>query len=335
MPALNLRVVRLVAWLSLAAVVLADLAVSFRSAGGWGLGANVLFLFPTAAAVIGLMLMPRELGALFGHPDLLLPLALVTAANHLLDWLAAMPLSSRLLTPSFALHALGLGLTLSPAFLIRIAFAVGYASWMTAVVLQWVRTQNHDPCKAVAPALARFGRVLLLELIGWAVSLVATALLLLLLPALGAPALVLLFLFAVGWNYATAAALPIAGWAEAGFWPACRTAVTASIARGRKWGLLLLAQLFLLGLVFYYHRAWTDGGGNHENVNWSVNTFWTGGYEDECRWYGKLAEMFIVPTVPVIGTLLSLVFAVFAIGVKMAIVRRWAPPLESPPVVQA
>ena len=34
--------------------------------------------------------------------------------------------------------------------------------------------------------------------------------------------------------------------------------------------------MLLLGLVFFYY----SGGGGHTNVSWSVNVFWTGGYED-------------------------------------------------------
>ena len=65
----------------------------------------------------------------------------------------------------------------------------------------------------------------------------------------------------------------------------------------------------------------------NKNVSWSVNVFWTGGYEDGCRWYGKLAEAMKVVRLPLVDTLLTLLFGVFAVAVKLAIVLR--PPGEA------
>jgi hypothetical protein len=106
--------------------------------------------------------------------------------------------------------------------------------------------------------------------------MLATVSLVFLLPLMGFLALVPMLVFAVGWNFATAAVLPVAWPGDAGFWSSFRNGMTVSLTHLRRWWLLLLAQMLLLGLVFFYYR---QGGGGHSNVSWSLTAFWTGGYE--------------------------------------------------------
>jgi len=159
--------------------------------------------------------------------------------------------------------------------------------------------------------------------------LLATSAILLLMPVVGFVALVPLLIFGVAWNFATAAALPLAWQAQAGFWHSFRTSISISLANLGRWWLLLLAQMLLLGLVFFYYSS----GGGHTNASWSVNVFWTGGYEVDCRWYGKLAEACHSSKLPFVTTLLVLIFGAFAVAIKVAIVQRLQPepPLATPP----
>jgi hypothetical protein len=148
--------------------------------------------------------------------------------------------------------------------------------------------------------------------------MVVTSILLLLMPVLQFLALVPLAVFGVAWNFGTAAVLPVALAGEGGFWQSFRAGVAASLGGLGKWWLLLLTQMLLLGLVFFYYSS----GGGHTNVSWSVNVFWTGGYEDDCRWYAKLAEAVHIPKLPFVETLLTLLFGAFAAAIKLAIVQR-------------
>jgi hypothetical protein len=140
-------------------------------------------------------------------------------------------------------------------------------------------------------------------------------------------ALVPILVFAVAWNFATAAVLPVVWESEAGFWASFRAGVAASLTNLGKWWLLLLAQMLLLGMIFFYYSS---HGGN-TNVSWSVNAFWTGGYEDDCRWYAKLAEAGHTLKLPFVETFLSLLFGAVVVAVKLAIVQRLQP--ELPPVI--
>jgi hypothetical protein len=202
--------------------------------------------------------------------------------------------------------------------------AVAYATWMTAALLELVRTGNGDLYRIAPITPSRFWRVLGLEFIGWAATLVVTAFLLLLMPVIQFLALLPLAAFSVAWNFATTALLPVALEAEAGFWPSFRAGIEASLANLGKWWLLMLAQLLLLGMVFFYYSS---SGGN-TNVSWSVNVFWIGGYEDDCRWYGKLAEVAHVATLPFAQTLLMLLFGAFAVAIKLAVIQRLQPEIQ-------
>jgi len=328
---LNIRVLRQVALAGLAAVLLVDFYLSVRLGVGLGLGSVVLLVFTIAAVLVSLVLMPGAAGTLLRNKNLLVLLALVTVAGRLLEWLAAAPVLGALLRPSFPLHFLNLSFALSLHFLLRIALAVAYATWMTAAVLDLVCRGNGDPCPVLPAALGRFWRVLGLEFIGWAAVMVATGALLLLMPVVGFVALVPMLVFAVGWNFATAAVLPVACREQSGFWDSFRAGVAVSLAHLRKWWLLLLAQMLLLGLVFFYYSHWSQGGSAHTNVSWTVNAFWTGGYEDECRWYGKLAEASHTAKLPFVETLLTLLFGALAVALKLAIVQRLQP--KMPPVI--
>ena len=321
----NIQSLRRVALVGLAMVLLVDFVLSFRLHTGLGLGVIMLMVFPLAVGLVSLVLMPKAIGTLFGHLNLLVPLALVVVANKLLDWLCAAPVLGAVLNPSLPLHLFTFSFGLSVGFLVRIALAAGYATWMTAALLELVRNGNGDPCQGLPAVPGRFWRVLGLEFLGWAAVMIATSFLILLFPVLGFFALVPLAVFGVVWNFVTAAVLPVAFEGREGFWLSFRAGFSASLANLGKWWLLLLAQMLLLGLVFFYY----SGGGGHTNVSWSVNVFWTGGYEDDCRWYGKLAEVCHSSKLPLVETLLTLLFGTLAVAIKVAIVQR-LPPGSSP-----
>jgi hypothetical protein len=323
----SLHTLRRVALVGLAAVLLVDFLFSLRTPAGLGLGVVMLLVFPAAIALASLVLMPNAAGTLLRGKDLLIPLVLLTVAGRLLAWLAAVPGLSGLLTPSFPLKLLSLSFGISLHFLINIALGVAYAAWVTGGVLELARGNHGDPCRVLPAVPARFWRMLGLEFSCWAVVMVSVAVLLSLMPAMGFVVLVPMLVFALAWNFATAALLPVAWQGGDGFWHSFRAGVTTSLAHLRKWWLLLLAQMLLLGLLFFYYSS----GGGHTNVSWSVNAFWTGGYDADCRWYGKLTETLHTSKLPFADTLLSLLFGAFAVAIKIAIVQRLEP--ETAPVM--
>lgn len=59
----------------------------------------------------------------------------------------------------------------------------------------------------------------------------------------------------------------------------------------------------------------------HTTTNWSVNSFWTGGYADGCKWHENLMKALSSSTLPLVDTLLTLLFALLAIAIKYRIIN--------------
>jgi hypothetical protein len=60
-------------------------------------------------------------------------------------------------------------------------------------------------------------------------------------------------------------------------------------------------------------------------TDFSVNGFWTGGYENECHWHTKLMAVVEAEPLPLAEFLLGIVFAVLAIVVKLEITAKMYP----------
>jgi hypothetical protein len=309
---------RWVAPIGLAVVLSVDLYSSLRLKTGLLLGVGVLSFFTVAVALVSLLLMPHAVNALVRRVDLLSPLALLTVASKLLLWLAALPVLGAVLSPSFPLRFFSLSFAISLQFLLSVALAVAYAAWMTTAVLKLVRTGKSDPSATLTSAMRRFWWMLALEAIGLTVLLVPVSVMIMLMPVVGFFVLLPMALIAVVWNFSSAALLPVAMQYKSGFGPALRAGLIVSIANWRKWWLLLLAQMLLLGLILFFYSH----SGGSTNVSWNINAFWTGGYEDDCRWYGKLADVFHTSKLPLVETLLGLLFGAMAVAIKIAIVQR-------------
>jgi hypothetical protein len=57
-------------------------------------------------------------------------------------------------------------------------------------------------------------------------------------------------------------------------------------------------------------------------MSWSVDALWTGGYESDCKWYGKMTGTLEIGRLPFVEPVLALLFGAFAVAVKIAIVER-------------
>jgi hypothetical protein len=210
------------------------------------------------------------------------------------------------------------------ALALTILVRVAYGAWVTVLILDAVRHGRADLLGAGARARRRRLRVLGLEALGWGVLFLGLAGAIAVAAAAVPLALALIGLGSLLWNLATAALLPVALDAGLPFGAALRKGLRLSWAGKGRWWKPVLVQLVLLGWVTYLSVSYTDvRPGSVQTTsksNWSVNGFWTGGYEDECRWYGKLLELLEAPRLALVTTALGLVFGVLALGVKLTVV---------------
>ena len=331
-----LRPLRWVALFGVALVLIARLAQSFPLAPRWWIGPLVLGVLTVAVTLVAVLLMPRAANTLARNPDLLVPLGLLLLVQEALALTLRLPLLGTALGASHALTLLNLSFTLSLHWLLNLALAAAYATWVTAAILNFVRTGQADPCAVLPDALRHLLRVAGLMFLGWAGVFVLLVLMGLAMPVMHWFAILLMLPAVVAWNFVTAAVLPVALLTEGGFLSVLRAGVIASLANLRRWWGLLLAQMLLLGLVFVGYASFRTGNSHSTNWNWSVNTFWTGGYHDTCHLYPKLTDTYKTQPVPLVSALLVMLFGAMAVAVKIALVQRLLPAAEpegQPPVL--
>jgi hypothetical protein len=333
---------RIVGLLGTGAVVLWQVVAlrHMESRQEWGFG--LLILAGLALALTLRLVLPAESRRLLRRKDILIPLGLYIPASALLPALATIPALAAVLNPAWTLKILSISLGLSVAFLIQMMLAVIFAGWTTTLVLQAVREDAVDPMRA----LSQIGRWLLLvlatEFIGWAVLFAGVAIAIALATVSIGLALILIAVASLVWNLATAALLPVVVAKRGPFLAALREGIQMSWSRMRRWWLPVVLQMILLGWVTFIHVSFSSSPGpgsvtTQTRTNWQVSGFWTGGYENTCRWHGELMKALEVEPLPLITILLELMFAVLAIAIKLRIVSGILEPmpLESEKLVES
>lgn len=331
-----LRSLRWIALLGVALVLVSRLVQSFPLASRWWLGGLLLLVLMVAVTLVAVLMMPRAAGTLTRNLDLLVPLGLLLLAQEVLALLLKLPLLGTVFAASHPVKLLNLSFVLSLHWFMNLVLAVTYATWVTAAILNLVRTGQTDPCAVLPAALRHLPRVAGLMLLGWGGVFTLLALMGLTMPFLHWFAILLGLVAVIVWNFATAAVLPVALVTENGFWSALRAGILTSLASLRRWWGLLLAQMLLLGLFYFGYASFRSGNSSSTNWNWSVNTFWTGGYHDTCHLYAKLADTWKTQPVPLFTALLTLLLGALAVAVKLALVQRLQPepePGPEPPVM--
>jgi hypothetical protein len=277
------------------------------------------------AFVVGLWLaLMRASRTILRHGDVLVPLGLYVTAVPLANAVLALPALAAVTAPSWSAQVLGLGLSLSAGLVVQIVLAVFHGGWTTLLVVQAAQQGRTNLVGALARPWRWFGRVFVAETIGWG------GLFGLMIPALAVAsvalplALLLIGVISLVWNLVTAAVLPVVVASRRPLGAALADGFRASRrAMGRLW-FVVVVQMLLLGWVTFLFASFTtsNGPGNvttKNSTNWSVNGFWTGGYEDNSRWYGKVTEIYETQPLAPVTTLLGLLFGVLAIAVKVRV----------------
>ena len=323
----SLTPLRWVALLGPGLVLLVDAVQMLRMQARQAAGFLVLVLAVLAVGLFLALLIPSALRRMLKHTDLLVPLGLFILAERIVAWLAMLPLLGALMTFSTPSAVMGLIPSLSILFLLNIFLAVALAAWTTALVVQVVATGRVDFFESLGSAKRGFLRVFGFEFIGWAVIFSWLSVAMVFMRVSMPFALAMMAGGAFFWNYATAALLPHAFLGAPDFGAALREGLRVSWTRGGRWWCLLLGQMLLLGFITFFSLHFSERPGHvSHNVSWNVNAFWIGGYHSECHWYSKLMSALKVPTLAFVSTLLSLLFSVLAIAMKLTIVERFLPP---------
>jgi len=302
-------------------------------------GIVVLVLAAIAVGLTCLVMLPAATGKLARHRDLLLPLGIYLSAEGLLDALMAIPLLAAVFSPSWSFTVLSLSFSLSFLFVLHIALAILYAGWTTVLILQVVGGDHLDPLGAIQTARHWFWRVAGAELFGWVVLFAVLAVVITVGVAVLPLALIVLAIFSLVWNLATAALLLVMVSTRTPFVATLREGMRASWEGKSRWWPAVVTQMVLLGWITIFFVSYTSNPSpgsfiTQNKSDFSINAFWTGGYEDECRWHTKLMAAVEAKPLPLAEFLLGIVYAVLAIVVKLQIasgIYRQPPPVERAP----
>jgi hypothetical protein len=323
----RLTILRSVAIVGTSVVFLSRAASLFQMEPRQEWGIVILVVASLAVGITCLTMLRVELAKLSRHWDLLLPLGLYITAQGLLELLMVIPVLSTMLTPFTSFQVLSLSFSISVAFILQLALSVVYAGWVTALIIQAVRENQVDPLSCFVGKPNWFWRVLGAMAIGWTVEFAVLAVVLAVGMVVLPLALLAIAVFSVVWNLMTAAFLPVVVSEDKPFGDVLREGFRVSWENKSRWWLVVVAQMVLLGWVTFFAVSYTSNPRpgtftTQEKTDFSVNAFWTGGYEDECRWHSKLMAAAEAKQLPLAQFLLSLVFAVLAVLVKLRITDR-------------
>jgi len=294
----------------------------------WGI--VVVIMAVLAVGLACLVLMPVATARLRRHMDLLLPFGLYTVVQALLSGLMAIPILSAVFSPFWTLTILSLSFSLSLMLVLQIAIAVLYAAWTTILIVQAVRQDHVDPIRGLTAMPNCFWRVLGAEALGWTVVFVGLAIAITLGTVALALAMIVIAVFSLIWNLMTGALLPVVVAERKPFGESVKEGIRISWEGKSRWWLPVVAQMVLLGWVTFFSVSYTSSPrpgsfSTQEKTDFGINGFWTGGYENECRWHTKLMATVEAEPLPLAEFLLGVVYAVLAIVLKLEITARVYP----------
>lgn len=336
---------RAVAFIGTGLILLWDAASVSQLKPRQGAGFIVLVL---AVLSVGFMLLSSLLDAtekLRRYTDLLVPLGLFVTVSTAFNALAAVPAVAAMFAAPWSIKLLTFSLSLTVSLVVTCLLTMVYVGWTTALIFQVVVQGRVELVAPVAGMRRWFWRVMALELFGWGIllSVLAVAIPLSMNPVSHLFALILFGVASLYWNLRTAAVLPVALADPQPFWPALRHGFEVSRSGMRKWAPLVVAQMVLLGWITFVHVSYTTqetkrAGSDYSstttgktNTNWGVNAIWTGGYTDNCKWHESLMKALESEPLGLVERLLTLLFAVLAIAIKVKIIGDLYPP---PPIYE-
>jgi hypothetical protein len=338
-------ILRLTAFLGTAAVLLWHTMGVAQLQPRQAAGFVVLLVAAAPVCFILLTVLADETDDLLRHKDLLVPLGLFVTASAIFNILATLPVVAALFAASWPVTILTISFALSISLIFMLLLSVVCAGWTTVLIFQLVVRGQTDLLEGIALIPLWFWRALALEVFGWGVILVLSAAALATSVVFMPFALIVTGIMSLIWNLTTVALLPVALADPRPFRESLRHGFDVSLAGMHKWTSLVIVQMLLLGWMTFIHvsytvRVTTDTGTTHTvsttqhtSTNWSVNSFWTGSYADSCKWHEHLMKALAVPALPLIDTLLMLLFAFLAIVIKFRIINdvyrpRLAPEMQ-------
>ncbi len=281
------------------------------------------------AAVVTALLVVWRSGRklLWARPELLVPIGFVLPLHAVVRWLASLSKLEPVMKPIAELSLWGGGFVLSLPDVLHAALWTAYAAWQTDLLIR-VLERPASPELDLSPRepIRRgFWRAFGALFIGTAGLQLAT---IPIVKAFSNPdrhidqSAFSSFAFFVClasflWSAATLALLPRALINSDPFWTAAKDGLRISVRNSLRWSVLTAVHLALLGVFTYYSsHSW-----GHSEFSENVHGLWTGGYPGPTFWYGDYQSWLKLKASPFVATLLTGLFLVLAVAVKVPIIQ--------------
>lgn len=282
-------------------------------------GALVFGLVTAACLIATFVFFRKELRTISANVDLLVPYGVLLGLVELHKWIQVDGLGE-----GIPVQFLVMKFSITWSVVLMFLLWVATTAWTTHLVVAAGCGQVVDAEEGLKSLKRSFWRFFIAYFLGY------TAYLLLSSAALSTGAfagieiaLVLLFISCLLLNLGTMALLPVVITSGRSAWGALGEGIQTSWRHKRKWLGVVLLQWALLGGVKYLSvRQYYEGGGYSNSTNFNVTAKWLGGYEHSTEWYSKYCEVAEISQIPFFTFILSTVFMLLAIAVKLRVVSR-------------
>jgi hypothetical protein len=272
-----------------------------------------------------------------------------------LGWLSGMA-GFGWLGVNFLEFSIGLvSFSISVCFLLSVALGTGYAAWVMRMIWHSADTGSSRLAESLGESTRWFPATLLalsianLVILGAMIPLLA--LLQWLMSSVSMGFALAMFPVTVVWALLTTALLPVACSGRFAALPSVGEGFRESIRGLGNWWLPVNLSVVLLGAIYVVPFSYTEHKNteeevttfengthttvtkrtnsttNHHGVNYGSVGFSVAGFESDSRWSAEVADSFDTTTVPFLDAILTLLFGLLAIAIKIRIVTdlraRW------------
>ena len=288
---------------------------------------QIFFLSLIFAGLALRFLLKEETKLVFKHLDLLVPLCLFVTAATILDKLFETEIFSFANNPFYVFDLSFLQLSISLKLILNILLNLMYIGWTTGLIVNVLNQKNNNLISALVSLPKRFLRIIIGVVFCW-LGVIIIGIISYYLSTYSSFILVFFAgLSVLCWNLATSLIIPLL------FFKKC--SILQSIFQSFKLGWkywhrfsgIIIVQMLLLGWITVLpitmaKKTIPSPIYISSYVAMRVNVFWTGGYEDKSEWFRDVEQNLNNENSMFVSFLLSLFLAIFAIVVKIYIVKK-------------
>jgi hypothetical protein len=293
-----------------------------------------------AAVVVALLAIFRQgRRMLWERPELLVPIGFVLPLHVLIGWLSSLSKLGLVMQPIATLSLWGGGFTLSLPSVLQAALWTAYAAWQTDLIIRALAQPSSlefdlSPSEPIRRGFWRAFGALFIGVAG--LKVVTIPILKIFEQDINDRTFTsfafLICLASFLWSLVTIALVPRVLIHSDPFWSAAKDGLRISLRKSVRWCLLVAVHLALIG-VFTSFSSYS-GGGSSFSAN--VHGEWVGGYLSYTHWYGDHQSWQKLPESPFVATVLTGLFLVLAVTVKVPVIQALlgkpgALPVELPP----